>query len=133
MKLTIKKISAKKLANVCKKVGIVDKEAINELDADVRNNNFKKFTLGVLNELCERVDALEEKVAKLADEQEAMKAYLFKKAFIEILEDIKNQTADSTNDDTEDKEELSLEKFLKTLIDCANNEEEEDDDEDDED
>lgn len=132
MKLTIKKISAKKLANVCKKVGIVDKEAINELNADVRNNNFKKFTLGVLNELCERVDALEEKVAKIADEQEAMKAYLFKKAFIEILEDIKNQTADS-NEDKEDNEELSLEKFLKTLIDCTNNEEEEDDDEDDED
>jgi UDP-N-acetylmuramyl pentapeptide synthase len=132
MKLTIKKISAKKLANVCKKVGIVDKEAINELDADVRNNNFKKFTLGVLNELCERVDALEEKVAKLTDEQDAMKAYLFKKAFIEILEDIKNQTADS-NEDKEDNEELSLEKFLKTLIDCTNNEEEEDDDEDDED
>lgn len=132
MKLTIKKISAKKLANVCKKVGIVDKEAINELDADVRNNNFKKFTLGVLNELCERVDALEEKVAKIADEQDAMKAYLFKKAFIEILEDIKNQTADS-NEDTEDNEGLSLEKFLKTLIDCTNNEEEEDDDEDDED
>lgn len=131
MKLTIKKISAKKLANVCKKVGIVDKEAINELDADVRNNNFKKFTLGVLNELCERVDALEEKVAKIADEQEAMKAYLFKKAFIEILEDIKNQTADS-NENTEDNEELSLEKFLKTLVDCTNNEEE-DDDEDDED
>jgi hypothetical protein len=132
MKLTIKKISAKKLANVCKKVGIVDKEAINELDADVRNNNFKKFTLGVLNELCERVDALEEKVAKIAGEQEAMKAYLFKKAFIEILEDIKNQTADS-NEDTEDNEEFSLEKFLKTLVDCTNNEEEEDDDEDDED
>ena len=131
MKLTIKKISAKKLANVCKKVGIVDKEAINELNADVRNNNFKKFTLGVLNELCERVDALEEKVAKIADEQDAMKAYLFKKAFIEILEDIKNQTADS-NEDTEDNEELSHEKFLKTLIDCINNEEE-DDDEDDED
>ena len=131
MKLTIKKISAKKLANVCKKVGIVDKEAINELNADVRNNNFKKFTLGVLNELCERVDALEEKVAKIADEQEAMKAYLFKKAFIEILEDIKNQTADS-NENTEDNEEPSLEKFLKTLIDCTNNEEE-DDDEDDED
>lgn len=131
MKLTIKKISAKKLANVCKKVGIVDKEAINELNADVRNNNFKKFTLGVLNELCERVDALEEKVAKLADEQEAMKSYLFKKAFIEILEDIKNQTADS-NEDAEDNEEPSLEKFLKTLIDCTNNEEE-DDDEDDED
>lgn len=132
MKLTIKKISAKKLANVCKKVGIVDKEAINELNADVRNNNFKKFTLGVLNELCERVDALEEKVAKIADEQEAMKAYLFKKAFIEILEDIKNQTADA-NENTEDNEELHLEKFLKTLIDCNNNEEEEDDDEDDED
>lgn len=131
MKLTIKKISAKKLANVCKKVGIVDKEAINELDADVRNNNFKKFTLGVLNELCERVDALEERVEKLADEQDAMKAYLFKKAFIEILEDIKNQTADS-NENTEDNEEPSLEKFLKTLIDCTNNEEE-DDDEDDED
>lgn len=131
MKLTIKKISAKKLANVCKKVGIVDKEAINELNADVRNNNFKKFTLGVLNELCERVDALEEKVAKLTDEQEAMKAYLFKKAFIEILEDIKNQNADS-NEDAEDNEEPSLEKFLKTLIDCTNNEEE-DDDEDDED
>lgn len=132
MKLTIKKISAKKLANVCKKVGIVDKEAINELNADVRNNNFKKFTLGVLNELCERVDALEEKVAKIADEQEAMKAYLFKKAFIEILEDIKNQTADA-NENTEDNEEFSLEKFLKTLIDGTNNEEEEDDDEDDED
>jgi len=132
MKLTIKKISAKKLANVCKKVGIVDKEAINELNADVRNNNFKKFTLGVLNELCERMDKLEEKVAKIADEQEAMKAYLFKKAFIEILENIKNQTADS-NEDTEDNEGLSLEKFLKTLIACANNEEEEDDDEDDED
>jgi UDP-N-acetylmuramyl pentapeptide synthase len=131
MKLTIKKISAKKLANVCKKVGIVDKEAINELDADVRNNNFKKFTLGVLNELCERVDALEEKVAKIADEQEAMKAYLFKKAFIEILEDIKNQTADS-NENTEDNEEFSLEKFLKTLISSANGEEE-DDEEDDED
>lgn len=131
MKLTIKKISNKKLANVCKKIGIVDKEAVNELNADVRNNNFKKFTLGVLNELCERIDALEEKVAKIADEQDAMKAYLFKKAFIEILEDIKNQTADS-NEGTEDKEELSLEKFLKTLIDCANNEEE-DDDEDDED
>ena len=132
MKLTIKKISAKKLANVCKKVGIVDKEAINELNADVRNNNFKKFTLGVLNELCERVDALEEKVAKIADEQDAMKAYLFKKAFIEILEDIKNQTADS-NENTESNEEPSLEKFLKTLIDYTNNEEEEDDDEDDED
>lgn len=132
MKLTIKKISNKKLANVCKKIGIVDKEAVNELDADVRNNNFKKFTLGVLNELCERVDALEEKVAKLTDEQEAMKAYLFKKAFIEILEDIKNQTADS-NENTEDNEEFSLEKFLKTLVDCTNNEEEEDDDEDDED
>ena len=131
MKLTIKKISAKKLANVCKKVGIVDKEAINELNADVRNNNFKKFTLGVLNELCERADSLEEKVEKLIEEQEAMKAYLFKKAFIEILEDIKNQTADS-NEDTEDNEEPSLEKFLKTLIDCTNNEEE-DDDEDDED
>lgn len=131
MKLTIKKISAKKLANVCKKVGIVDKEAINELDADVRNNNFKKFTLGVLNELCERVDAIEEKVAKLADEQEAMQAYLFKKAFIEILEDIKNQTADS-NKDTEDNEGQNLEKFLKVLIACANHEEE-DDDEDDED
>lgn len=129
MKLTIKKISAKKLANVCKKVGIVDKEAINELDADVRNNNFKKFTLGVLNELCERVDALEEKVAKIADEQEAMKAYLFKKAFIEILEDIKNQTADS-NEDTE--EEPNIDKILKTIIYCANNEEE-DNDEDDED
>ena len=129
MKLTIKKISAKKLANVCKKVGIVDKEAINELDADVRNNNFKKFTLGVLNELCERVDTLEEKVAKIADEQEAMKAYLFKKAFIEILEDIKNQTADS-NEDTE--EEPNLDKILKTIIYCANNEEE-DNDEDDED
>lgn len=131
MKLTIKKISAKKLANVCKKVGIVDKEAINELDADVRNNNFKKFTLGVLNEICERVDALEEKVAKIADEQEAMKAYLFKKAFIEILEDIKNQTADS-NEDTEDNEGQNLGKFLKVLIACANHEEE-DDDEDDED
>ena len=130
MKLTIKKISAKKLANVCKKVGIVDKEAINELNADVRNNNFKKFTLGVLNELCERVDALEEKVAKIADEQDAMKAYLFKKAFIEILEDIKNQTADS-NEDTEDNEGQNLGKFLKVLIACANHEEE-DDDEDDE-
>lgn len=131
MKLTIKKISAKKLANVCKKVGIVDEEAINELNADVRNNNFKKFTLGVLNELCERVDALEEKVAKLTDEQEAMQAYLFKKAFIEILEDIKNQTADS-NEDVEDNDGQSLDKFLKVLIACANHEEE-DDDEDDED
>lgn len=131
MKLTIKKISNKKLANVCKKVGIVDKEAINELDADVRNNNFKKFTLGVLNELCERIDALEEKVAKIADEQDAMKAYLFKKAFIEILEDIKNQTADS-NEDKEDSDGQNLEKFLKVLITCANHEEE-DDDEDDED
>lgn len=131
MKLTIKKISAKKLADVCKKVGIVDKEAINELDADVRTNNFKKFTLGVLNELCERVDALEEKVAKLADEQEAMQAYLFKKAFIEILEGIKNQTADS-NKDTEDNKGQNLDKFLKVLIACANHEEE-DDDEDDED
>jgi hypothetical protein len=131
MKLTIKKISAKKLANVCKKVGIVDKEAINELDADVRNNNFKKFTLGVLNELCERVDTLEEKVAKLTHEQDAMKSYLFKKAFIEILEDIKNQTADS-NENTEDNEEPNLDKILKTIIYCANHEEE-DDDEDDED
>jgi hypothetical protein len=61
-----------------------------------------------------------------------MKAYLFKKAFIEILEDIKNQTADS-NENTEDNEEFSLEKFLKTLADCTYNEEEEDDDENDED
>lgn len=125
MKLTIKKISNKKLANVCKKVGIVDKEAINELDADVRNNNFKKFTLGVLNELCERADNLEEKVEKLIEEQEAMKAYLFKKAFIEILEDISKQKAE-IKEITED----DLKKLLEAFAENDEDDEEEDNDED---
>ena len=102
MKLTIKKISAKKLANVCKKVGIVDKEAINELNADVRNNNFKKFTIGVLNELCERVDKLEEAVSKLQEDTDATQAYLVKKAIIEMLSDSLEITDAEEVDDDED-------------------------------